>query len=90
MTKDSFLLLPGASWSLRLPTPPQMHNRAKGKENYVVSLSEVVRWMGRKAEALGVEIYPGFAGKQVSSWGGGWARGCCVARRCDWVLEREG
>lgn len=71
VTKDSFLLLPGASWSLRLPTPPQMHNRAKGKENYVVSLSEVVRWMGKKAEALGVEIYPGFAGKQVLySWDG--------------------
>lgn len=43
--------------ALRLPVPPQMKN----KGNYVVSLSEVVRWLGTRAEALGVEIYPGFA-----------------------------
>ena len=29
------------------------------------SLSQLVRWMGMKAEELGVEIYPGFAAKEV-------------------------
>ncbi|APH56342.1 Electron transfer flavoprotein-ubiquinone oxidoreductase [Granulibacter bethesdensis] len=41
----------------RLPTPPQMHNEG----NYIVSLGNFVRWLGEQAEALGVEIYPGFA-----------------------------
>jgi electron-transferring-flavoprotein dehydrogenase len=33
--------------------------------NYIVSLGEVCRWLGQQAEALGVEIYPGFAGAEV-------------------------
>ncbi len=33
--------------------------------NYVISLANVVRWMGRQAEALGVEIFPGFPAAQV-------------------------
>ncbi|GAA4410306.1 electron transfer flavoprotein-ubiquinone oxidoreductase [Quisquiliibacterium transsilvanicum] len=33
--------------------------------NYVVSLANVVRWLGQQAEALGVEIYPGFAASEV-------------------------
>ncbi len=33
--------------------------------NYVVSLANVVRWMGQQAEALGVEIFPGFPAAQV-------------------------
>ncbi|KAI3438297.1 hypothetical protein D9Q98_000731 [Chlorella vulgaris] len=51
----------GRRWALRLPNPPQM----KHKGNYVVSLSEVVRWLGQKAEDLGVEIFPGFGGAKV-------------------------
>lgn len=47
--------------ALRLPNPPQM----KHKGNYVISLSEAVRWLGRKAEELGVEIFPGFAGAKL-------------------------
>ena len=50
--------------SVRLPTlmmPPLMSNHG----NYVVSLGEVCRWLGQKAEALGVEIYPGFAAAEV-------------------------
>lgn len=41
--------------------PPSMHN----KGNYIVSLSNVVRWLGEQAEALGIEIYPGFAAAEV-------------------------
>ncbi|GMY32566.1 electron transfer flavoprotein-ubiquinone oxidoreductase, mitochondrial [Fagus crenata] len=35
------------------------------KGNYVISLSQLVRWMGTKAEELGVEIYPGFAASEI-------------------------
>src|ERR671912_633945 len=55
-TEDRFLYLT-ATKSYRLPTPPQMHNAG----NYIVSLGDVVRWLGQQAEELGVEIYPGFA-----------------------------
>lgn len=40
----------------RIPTPPTMRNHG----NFVASLSEVVRWMGDRAEALGVNIFAGF------------------------------
>jgi electron-transferring-flavoprotein dehydrogenase len=59
-TDDRFLFLTKNNW-IRLPTPPQMHNRG----NYIVSLGNVTRWLGQQAEALGVEIYPGFAGAEI-------------------------
>jgi electron-transferring-flavoprotein dehydrogenase len=58
--EDRFLFLT-ATRAIKLPTPPQMHNRG----NYIASLGNVVRWLGREAEALGVEIYPGFAAAEV-------------------------
>ena len=33
--------------------------------NYVISLANVVRWLGQQAEALGVEIFPGFAAAEI-------------------------
>jgi len=42
--------------ALRLPTPPTMHN----KGNFIASLCEVVQWMGDKAEAAGINVFPGF------------------------------
>lgn len=56
--KDEFYVLT-SSRAFRLPTPPQMHN----KGNFVISLSEMTRWLASEAEQLGVEIYPGFAAK---------------------------
>jgi electron-transferring-flavoprotein dehydrogenase len=47
--------------AFRLPTPPGMNNHG----NYVVSLGNVCRWLGQKAEGLGVEIYPGFAASEA-------------------------
>jgi electron-transferring-flavoprotein dehydrogenase len=44
------------SRALRLPTPPTMRNHG----NYVASLCEIVRWLGEKAEALGVNMFTGF------------------------------
>jgi electron-transferring-flavoprotein dehydrogenase len=41
---------------IRIPTPPPMHN----KGNFTASISEIVRWMGGKAEELGVNVLPGF------------------------------
>jgi electron-transferring-flavoprotein dehydrogenase len=41
--------------------PSCFHNEG----NYVISLGNVCRWLGEQAEALGVEIYPGFAGAEV-------------------------
>eukprot|EP00775_Hariotina_reticulata_P005691 gene5691-5929_t len=61
VTRDKFYLLT-KNGSIRLPNPPQMKNK---KKNYVISLSELTRWLAGKAEDLGVEIYPGFAGKEV-------------------------
>jgi electron-transferring-flavoprotein dehydrogenase len=58
--EDRFLFLT-ESRAWKLPTPPQMHNHG----NYIASLGNVVRWLGREAEALGVEIYPGFAAAEV-------------------------
>jgi electron-transferring-flavoprotein dehydrogenase len=45
----------------KLPTPPQMHNQG----NFIVSLGALCAWLAPQAEALGVEIYPGFAASDV-------------------------
>ncbi len=60
---DRFYFL-GESSGIRLPNflmPPLMGNHG----NYIVSLGNVCRWLAGKAEALGVEIYPGFAAAEV-------------------------
>src|SRR5262245_20178604 len=62
-TDDRFYWL-GAGGAVRLPNlmmPPLMNNHGK----FVVSLGNVCRWLGGKAEALGIEIYPGFAATEV-------------------------
>jgi len=60
VTSDKFYYLT-SSVSVRLPTPPQMNNHG----NYVISLGALAKWMATEAEALGVEIYAGFAGAEV-------------------------
>ena len=63
VSDDRFYYL-GETGSVRLPNvmmPRLMSNHG----NYIVSLGEVCRWLGQKAEALGVEIYPGFAAAEV-------------------------
>ncbi len=63
VTADNFYYLT-ASAALRLPNvlmPPLFGNHG----NYIVSLGNVCRWLAGKAEALGVEIYPGFAAVEV-------------------------
>jgi electron-transferring-flavoprotein dehydrogenase len=63
VTEDRFRFLT-AGRALPLPNflmPPLMNNHG----NYIVSLGNVCRWLAGKAEALGVEIYPGFAAAEV-------------------------
>jgi electron-transferring-flavoprotein dehydrogenase len=63
MNDDRFYWMT-ASGAIRLPNfmmPPLMSNH----HNYIGSLGQVCRWLARKAEALGVEIYPGFAATEV-------------------------
>jgi electron-transferring-flavoprotein dehydrogenase len=63
VTSDRFYVL-GSSGAVRIPNmlmPPLMSNHG----NFIVSLGEVCRYLGQKAEALGVEIYPGFAAAEV-------------------------
>ncbi|KAJ2111477.1 hypothetical protein IW146_005327, partial [Coemansia sp. RSA 922] len=50
-----------AKHALPLPHPPQMSNAG----NYIVSLSNVVKWLGEKAEELGVDIFPGTAASEI-------------------------
>ncbi len=63
VAEEKFLLL-SEKGSTGVPVwmlPPQMQNHG----NYVVSLGNVCRWLGEQAEALGAEIYPGFAAAEV-------------------------
>ncbi len=63
VTDDRFYVL-GPQGAMRLPNimmPPLMNNHG----NYAVSLGNVCRWLAQQAEALGVEIYPGFACSEV-------------------------
>ena len=52
LTKNSAIPIPG---------PPQMNNEG----NYIISLNQFCKWLGERAEELGVEVYPGFAASEV-------------------------
>jgi len=60
VVEDRFLYLT-ARRAFRLPTPPPMRNHG----NFVISLGDLCRWLAGRAEALGVEIFPGFAGARL-------------------------
>src|SRR5690348_13841389 len=63
VSDDRFYWL-SSGGGVRLPhimMPPLMSNHGK----YIASLGEICRWLATKAEALGVEIYPGFAATEV-------------------------
>jgi electron-transferring-flavoprotein dehydrogenase len=58
--KDKMRFLTKSS-AIPIPAPPQMHN----KGNYIISLSQFTKWLGDRAEEVGVEVYPGFAGAEI-------------------------
>lgn len=59
-TKDKMRFLTKTS-SIPIPAPPQMNNHG----NYIISLNELCKWLGERAEEVGVEVYPGFAASEV-------------------------
>lgn len=85
VTDDQFLFL-GPAGSIRLPNfamPPLMNNHG----NYIVSLGNVARWMAARAEALGVEIYPGFAAAEIIYDDNGAMKGVATG---DMGIEKDG
>ena len=60
VTKDLFYYLTEKK-EFRLPTPKPMHNQG----NYIISLGELCMFLAEQAEALGCEIYPGFAAVEI-------------------------
>ncbi len=64
VTDDQVDLLQSDNRALQLPNwavPPRMHNDGC----HIISLGNLCRWLAREAEALGVEIYPGFAASEL-------------------------
>ncbi len=64
VTGDEMHFYTGEDKSIKVPNfmiPKPMHNDG----NYIVSLGNVTRWLGEQAEALGVEIFPGFAAAEI-------------------------
>ena len=63
VTSDSlYFLTEGKAYNLpKIFIPSAMHN----KGNFIISLGSMCKWLGTKAEAMGVEIYPGFAASNI-------------------------
>jgi len=55
VTKEAVYVLTRAR-AIRIPTPPPMQNGG----NYIASICEIVRWLGRKAEEVGVDVFTGY------------------------------
>ncbi|MDP1537928.1 MAG: electron transfer flavoprotein-ubiquinone oxidoreductase [Burkholderiales bacterium] len=85
VTEDRFMIL-SETGSFRIPSallPQCFQNHG----NYVISLGNVVRWLGQQAEALGVEIFPGFAAAEVLFDDNGAVRGVATG---DMGIGRDG
>jgi electron-transferring-flavoprotein dehydrogenase len=64
VTADDIYWLSNENKGIKIPgvmTPKTMHNNG----NYIVSMGNVCRWLAEQAEALGVEVFPGFAASEV-------------------------
>jgi electron-transferring-flavoprotein dehydrogenase len=62
--KDKFLILT-KNGSISIPEmflPSSIHNRG----NYIISLSQLCRWLGKEAEELGVNVFTGFAANELN------------------------
>jgi len=83
--EDRFLLLSetGARRTPNWMLPACFKNHG----NYVISLGAVCRWLGEQAEALGVEIFPGFAAAEVLTNADGSVKGVATG---DMGVNREG
>ena len=84
--RDDIYLLKDESQATKVPNffvPKPMHNEG----NYIISLGNLCRWLGQQAEALGVEIYPGFAAQEPLIDEQGVVRGIITG---DLGVDREG
>ncbi|MDN7133199.1 electron transfer flavoprotein-ubiquinone oxidoreductase [Halomonas sp. MC140] len=66
--RDDVFLLKDAAKAQKVPNalvPKSMHNTGSEQPRYVISAGNLCRWLGEQAEALGVEIFPGFAAQEV-------------------------
>ncbi|MEI6559300.1 MAG: electron transfer flavoprotein-ubiquinone oxidoreductase [Rhodospirillaceae bacterium] len=82
VTQDRFYFMT-SRWQIPLPVAPSMQN----KGNYVASLGLLTRWLAVQAEALGVEIYAGFAAAEVLYDEAGVVRGVATG---DMGIGKEG
>jgi electron-transferring-flavoprotein dehydrogenase len=84
--RDRVHYLTGASRSVKIPgafVPRPMHNRG----NFIISLGRLCQWLGEQAEALGVNMFPGFAAADVVYDGEGRVRGIVTS---DMGVDRNG
>ncbi|EHK71233.1 electron transfer flavoprotein-ubiquinone oxidoreductase [Pseudomonas psychrotolerans L19] len=84
--RDDIYLLKDDRQATKVPNffvPKPMHNEG----NYIISLGNLCRWLGQQAEALGVEIYPGFAAQEPLIDEQGVVRGIITG---DLGVDREG
>ena len=82
-TRDEFWLLTKTGGTKSPVVPPQMHNAG----NFIVSLGAMCAWLAPQAEALGVEIYPGFAAAETLHGEDGRVRGVRIG---DMGIARDG
>jgi electron-transferring-flavoprotein dehydrogenase len=69
--------------AIPMPKPPQMNNHG----NFIISLNQLTKWLGERAEEVGVEIYPGFAASEVLYTSDGSVKGVATN---DLGISREG
>ena len=81
-TEDKMRFLTEKS-SIPIPAPPQMNNHG----NYIVSLNQFTRWLGERAEEIGVEVYAGFAASEILYAPDGSVKGVATN---DLGISREG
>lgn len=86
VTRDTFLYYLSKKWAVRLPSfliPKPTHNHG----NYIVSMANVCRWLAEQAEALEVDIYPGFAASEIVFHADGSVKGVATG---DMGISQEG
>ncbi len=81
--KIMFLSETGAITTPKIFLPPAMKNHG----NYIISLGNFCRWLAEQAEALEVEVYPGFAAAEVLYHGDGAVKGIATG---DMGLDKDG
>jgi len=85
VSKEKFLFLgksKSLSWPIwMLPSVQKNHN------NYIISLANLCRWLAEQAEALGVEIFPGFPANEILYSDDGSVKGVATQ---DMGLDKEG